>query len=74
MDTNTIVDAFRSLPQETRVELLCQLWDQVTDEGWIPELSDERKAELDRRWAEFCADPSSGLTWDQIVADLRPMQ
>lgn len=74
MDTNVIVDAFRSLPQETRVELLCQLWDQVTDEGWIPELSDARKAELDRRWAEFSADRSSGLSWDQIAAELRSVQ
>lgn len=71
MDTSVIFDAFQSLPRESRVELLCQLWDQVTDDVWVPPLSSERKAELDRRWAKFSADRSSGQTWDQVVAEAR---
>lgn len=74
MDTTIIVDAFRLLPQESRVELLCQLWDQVVDDGWMPPLDDDRKAELNRRWVEFAADRSKGLTWNEVLAHARRRQ
>jgi putative addiction module component (TIGR02574 family) len=66
VDTSVIFDAFRELPQDGRLEGLCQLWDQMLDEGWVPAIDDERKAELDRRWEQFRANPASGRTWDQV--------
>lgn len=71
MHSSAILEAFRELPQPSRLELLGQLWDQLVDDGWTPTLDDARKAELDRRWQAFCADPQTGLTWDQVVADVR---
>jgi putative addiction module component (TIGR02574 family) len=71
MDTTALVQAFGALPPEDRLELLYQLWDQLLDDGWKPTLDDERKAELERRWAKFRASPASGLTWDQVVAEVR---
>jgi putative addiction module component (TIGR02574 family) len=65
------MQAFQTLTLEERLELLFQLWDQVVDEGWQPVLDDELKAELDRRWENFRANPSSGRTWDQVVAHVR---
>jgi putative addiction module component (TIGR02574 family) len=65
------MQAFQALPLEERLELLWQLWDQLLDDGWKPALDDERKAELDRRWANYCANPESGLTWEQVVAHVR---
>jgi putative addiction module component (TIGR02574 family) len=71
MDTTATLQAIQTLPMEDRVELLFQLWDQLLDEGWQPALSDELKAELDRRWENFQANPDSGLTWEQVVAHVR---
>src|SRR6266478_4255707 len=53
MDTTATLQAVQSLPLEDRLELLFQLWDQLLDEGWQPTLSEELKAELDRRWANY---------------------
>jgi len=61
MDTTETLQAFQALPLEDRLELLFQLWDQVLDSGWKPPLDDALKAELDRRWANFSANPGSGL-------------
>ncbi|MCI0465107.1 MAG: addiction module protein [Gemmataceae bacterium] len=71
MDTTATLQAFQTLPLEDRLELLFQLWDQVLDDGWKPTLDDELKAELDRRWANYRANPASGLTWEQVVAHVR---
>jgi putative addiction module component (TIGR02574 family) len=71
MDTTAALQAFQALPLEDRLELLFQLWDQLLDDGWRPTLDDELKAELDRRWANFRANPESGLTWDQVRAHVR---
>ncbi len=71
MDTTTALQAFRSLPFPNRVELLFELWDQLLDEGWQPTLDDETKAELERRWQSFRANPESGLTWEQVVEHVR---
>jgi putative addiction module component (TIGR02574 family) len=71
MDLSATLQAFHALPLEERMELLFQLWDQLLDEGWEPPLDDELKAELDRRWANFCANPAGGRTWEQVVAHLR---
>ena len=71
MNASAILESFRQLPQPDRLELLGQLWDQLLDDGWTPTLGDARKAELDRRWEAFRADPQSGLTWDEVVAHVR---
>jgi putative addiction module component (TIGR02574 family) len=71
MDTTATLQALQALPLEDRLELLFQLWDQLLDDGWKPTLDDELKAELDRRWANFRANPASGLTWEQVVAHVR---
>lgn len=71
MDTTATLQAFQTLPLEDRLELLFELWDQVLADGWKPTIDDELKAELDRRWANYQANPASGLTWEQVVAHVR---
>ena len=34
-------------------------------------LTDEQKAELDRRWAEHLADPASAIPWEEVEHGLR---
>lgn len=70
MDQQTVWEAVQSWPVEDRIEFASRLWDQIVDAGWQPELTDELKAELDRRWANFQANPDSGLTWEQVMAHI----
>lgn len=71
MDTTATRQAFQQLPFKNRLELLFELWDLLLDDGWQPTIDDELKAELDRRWANYRANPTSGLTWEQVVAYVR---
>ncbi len=68
MDPLTTVSAW---PLQERLELVFRLWDQILDEGWRPEPDEQLKAELQQRIAAYEADPSRGLTWEQVEAHLR---
>ena len=71
MDTSTALQAFQTLPLDDRLDLLFQLWDQLLDDGWQPSVDDRLKAELDRRWANYLASPTSGLTWEEVVKQVK---
>jgi putative addiction module component (TIGR02574 family) len=71
MDTAATLEAVQTLPLEERLALLFQLWDRFLDEGWEPALTEDLKAELERRWANYRANPASGRTWEQVVAHVR---
>jgi len=58
-------------PLQDRLELVFRLWDQILDEGWRPQPDEELKAELKRRIAAYEAEPSRGLTWEQMEAHIR---
>ncbi|OFW47462.1 MAG: hypothetical protein A3J29_17135 [Acidobacteria bacterium RIFCSPLOWO2_12_FULL_67_14b] len=60
------------LPASDRAELAMALWNSLTDverEAQF-ELTDEQRAELDRRWAQHVADPSSAVPWADVRAKL----
>ena len=57
--------------RDEKLELMNDLWDElheVIDAEPIPE---ELKEELDRRKAEYEADPSSGMSLDEVIAAAR---
>ncbi|HMH51075.1 MAG TPA: addiction module protein [Candidatus Acidoferrum sp.] len=56
------------LPPQERAELAMALWESLTDAERDAELalSAEQEAELDRRWAEHLADPSSAVPWEEV--------
>ncbi len=44
------------------------LWESLTDterEGALP-LTDDQRAELDRRWAEHLENPGSAVPWSDV--------
>jgi putative addiction module component (TIGR02574 family) len=71
MNTTAALQALQGFPLEARVEILFQLWDQLLDAGWKPELDEEFKAELEQRWQDHQANPASGKTWDQVLEGIR---
>ncbi len=71
MDLTTLLQAVHPWPVEDRLELVFRLWDQLVEDGWQPEPSDELLAELDRRLAAHEANPTAVRTWEQIVERVR---
>ena len=71
---------YRSLSVADRLELIGEIWDSIAEEASdtpdVLPLTEDQKAELDRRMAEFDADPSIGVpideVFDRIEAKLRP--
>jgi putative addiction module component (TIGR02574 family) len=74
MDTTTTLQAVRAWPVEDRLELVFRLWDQLVEDGWQPEPTDELAAELDRRSAAHDANPGNIRTWEQVLERLRRPQ
>jgi putative addiction module component (TIGR02574 family) len=54
------------LPVEERIRLVKILWDSIRARPEAVALPDEWKAELERRLAEFEADPEAGAPWDEV--------
>jgi putative addiction module component (TIGR02574 family) len=71
MDPTTALEAVKAWPLEDQLDFAFRLWDQLVENGWQPELTDELKAELDRRLATHQADPSRALTWEQVLQHVR---
>lgn len=60
------------LPAGDRAELAMALWESLsgTERDAAFTLSDEQRAELDRRWAEHRANPDSAVSWTDVRAKL----
>jgi len=71
MDMLTAIDAVRQWPVVDQIEFVQQIWDNLAESGWKPELTDAQKGELDRRLAAHEADPANVLTWDEVESHLR---
>jgi putative addiction module component (TIGR02574 family) len=69
MTRNEILDELRKLDPEERAQLIEELWESVEEDDFF--LTDEQAAEIERRAAELEADPSIGIPWEEIRADLR---
>ena len=68
MDLKTVLTETESWPVEDRIRLLHELWDRLVDRGYEPELTEEQKAELDRRLAEDDAAPDDVVSWEEVKA------
>lgn len=67
MDPTTVLETVKDWPMEDQLDLVFRLWDRLLDSGGQPELTEELKAELDRRMAAYKANPDNVLTWEQEV-------
>ncbi len=62
-----LLAAALKLPPAEREELAERLLDSLDDGHCVDDMTDdELKAELDRRHAEFLADPSVGIPWEEV--------
>ncbi|MEX0744765.1 MAG: addiction module protein [Phycisphaeraceae bacterium] len=61
---------YRKLPIPARIQLVEDIWDSIANDARTLPLTDELRAELDRRWAEHERDPSSAIPWEQVRSEL----
>ncbi len=60
------VDEILELPVAERLRLVEVIWDSLAINPESVPVSDELKAELDRRHAEFEANPEAGAPWNEV--------
>jgi len=59
------------LPVEERLDIIERIWASLPDGAYNPPLSDEMKAELDRRLADLEENPGDEYTWEEVKESLR---
>jgi putative addiction module component (TIGR02574 family) len=64
MDTNILKEALK-LPDPEKLELIEDLWESLNNPEKI-QLSNEQKAELDRRLESHYNNPKSGSSWEEV--------
>ena len=58
-------------PADEQIELVQRVWDRLIESGWQPTLTEEQKAELDRRLDALEANPADVVSWESIVEHVR---
>lgn len=54
------------LPVTERIRIVELIWESIAAVPEAVPVSDELKAELDRRLAEFETDPEAGISWKEV--------
>ena len=66
-----LVAEILALPVAKRVRLVEAIWDSISAVPEALPLTEWQKQELDRRLAEFEANPDEGLTLEEVFARIR---
>lgn len=74
MNPITTLQAVREWSVEDRLDFVFRLWDQLVEDGWQPEPTDDLIEELDRRLAAHEANPTNVRTWEQVLERVRKPQ
>ena len=61
----------RNLPIDERIKLVEELWDSIAADQGVLSLTDDEKAELDRRLDAFESDGNQGLPAVETIAEIR---
>ena len=60
----------RKLSVAERIQLAQDLWDSIAEEAQTLPLTEEQRAELDRRLADAEQSPGEGRSWTEVKARL----
>jgi putative addiction module component (TIGR02574 family) len=71
MTATDIKSSFREMDLNERIKLLGELWDEVSTEPALFDLSDDERTELERRYTEHHESPETSRSWADVLAGLR---
>ena len=71
VDISTTLNQITALPVQDQIEVLHQAWGRLLESGWEPELTDEQKAEFDRRLDDLNANPQNVVSLENLVEQVR---
>ena len=61
----------RELPVDERIKLVEELWDSIASDQMVLPLTDEQKAELDRRLDAYEVDRNRGRIATESITEIR---
>jgi putative addiction module component (TIGR02574 family) len=67
MNTQLLQQA-RGLNIDEQIELVEAIWDGIVSRGAAPSLTEAQKTELDRRLANYLANPNDVVSWNDVKA------
>lgn len=70
MTVEQLINDISAMPPSDQLRVIQAIWDQLPD-GVGTELSDSQRAELDRRWAEYKANPSTAFSEEEFRERIR---
>jgi len=71
MNPTSTLQAVREWPMDDQLELVFRLWDQIVENSFRPEPTEDLITELHRRLAAHEADPANVLSWQQVVEKVK---
>ena len=71
MSIPEIPPEFDELSTAEKIEYVQQLWDRIAEEAESVELTDEQRAELDRRLEEHRENPKDLRPWSEVRDRIR---
>ena len=63
-----LLEQAKNLDVDEQIELVEAIWDGIVSRDAVPALTDEQKAELDRRLADHLANPDDVVPWSEVKA------
>ena len=70
MTKQEIIESAKRLPREQQVDLAMEFWDLVEIQDNDLPLTDDQRAELDRRIEDYVREPRGGRPWKDVKQDI----
>jgi putative addiction module component (TIGR02574 family) len=74
MDITATLKEITALSVSDRIRIVQAIWDSIAEEQVYTDLTTAQQQELDRRIADYEANPDDVLTWEEIKASIKRRQ
>ena len=74
MDISATLKEITALSIEERIDFVQAILDSIAVEQAYPDFTEVQKRELDRRIADYEANPDNVLTWEEVKASIKKRQ